>query len=115
MGYVRRMKTSSKVKIPDGARCEIKFLFRHQIATTIERHNIPGSMVINIDKTPLKYVPTSNFTLAEKGATSVTMEGESDKRCITGTFSITFSNEFLPRQLIYGGKTVQSLPRFKPP
>ena len=43
------------------------------------------------------------------------MEGGSDKRCITGTFSITFSNKLLPMQLIYDGKTVQSLPRFKFP
>ena len=43
------------------------------------------------------------------------MEGGNDKRCITGTFSITFTNEFLPVQLIYGGKTVKSLPRFKFP
>ena len=120
MGYVRRMKTSSKVKIPDCAKRTTEFLFhhevvttiekRHETVTTIEKRNIPGSMIINIDQTPLKYVPTSNLTLAEKEATCVTMESSSDKRCITGTFSITFSNEFLPMQLIYGGKTVQSLP-----
>ena len=92
-----------------------KFLFHHEIVDTIEKHNIPGSMIINIDQTPLKYVPTSNFTLAEKGATSVIMEGVSDKRCIVGTFSIIFSNELLPMQLNYGGKTVQSLPCLKFP
>ena len=43
-------------------------------------------MIIYIDQTPLKYVPTDNFTLAGKGAKSVIMEGGSDKRCITGTF-----------------------------
>ena len=96
MGYVRWIKTSSKVKIPDGTRREIEFLFHHEIVTMMEKHNIPGSMIINIDQTPLKHVPTSNFTLAKNGATSVTLEGRSDKRCRTGTFSITFSNEFLP-------------------
>ena len=115
MGYVCRMKTSSKVKILEGARHEIEYLVHLEIVTTMEKHNIPGSMIININQMPLKYVPTSNFTLVKKGATSVTKEGGSDKRCITGTFSITFSNEFFPMQLIYGGKTVQSLPRFKFP
>ena len=100
MGFVRRMKTSTKVTIPDGAKREIEFLFHHEIVT----------MIINIDQTPLKYVPTGNFTLAEKGAKSVIMEGGSDKRCITGTFGVTFNNKFLPMQLIYGGKTEQSLP-----
>ena len=33
MGFVRRMKTSSKVTIPDGARREIEFLFHHEIVT----------------------------------------------------------------------------------
>ena len=113
MWYVRWMKALFKVKIPDGASREIEFLFHHEIVTTIERRNIPGSMIINIDQTFLKYVPTSSFFLSEKGATSVTMEGGSDKGCITGTFSITFSNEFLPTLLIYDGKTVKSLPRFR--
>ena len=50
MRYVRRMKTSSKVKIPDSTRCEIEFLFHNEIVTTIEKYNIPGSMIINIEK-----------------------------------------------------------------
>ena len=53
---------------------DLKLSFVHGILITIEKH-IPGSMIINIDQAPLKYVPTSNFTLAENGATSVTMEG----------------------------------------
>ena len=36
MGYVHLMKTSSKVKILDDARCEIEFLSHHEIVTTIE-------------------------------------------------------------------------------
>ena len=115
MGYVRRMKTLSKIKIPDGARRETEFPFHHEIVTMTEKHNIPVSMIINIDQTPLKYVPTSNFILVEHGTTSVTMEGGSDKRYIIGTLSIPFSNKFLPMQLIYDGKIVQSLPHFKFP
>ena len=63
---------------------------------------------------PLKYVPTSKFTLAEKGATCIAMKSGIEKRCITRILSITLSNEFLPMQLIYE-KTVQSLPRSKFP
>ena len=68
-------------------------------------------MIISSDQTPLKYVSTANYTLAEKGSKTVTLEGGNDKRTITGTFGITFTNKFLPIQLIYGGKTDQSLPR----
>ena len=49
MGFVRRMKTSSKVSIPDGARKEIEFLFHHEIVSLIEEHDIACSMIINID------------------------------------------------------------------
>ena len=49
MGFVRRTKTPSKVSIPDGTRKEIEFLFHHEIVSLIEEHDIPCSMIINID------------------------------------------------------------------
>ena len=51
--------------------------------------------------------------LGKKNSTVVAIKGSSYKRNITTTFSITFSGKFLPLQLIYGGKTIKSLPRFK--
>ena len=51
-------------------------------------------------------------TMAAKGEHYVTVEGSTDKRSMTGTFSISFDGNFLPVQPIYGGKTTQSLPRF---
>ena len=53
--------------------------------------------------------------MTAKGEHSVTIEGSVDKRSVTGTFSILFDGNFLPVQLIYGGKTTQSLPRFEFP
>ena len=111
MGFVRRRKTSSKVEIPEAARKEIEFLFHHEIVTYVEKFKIPQSLILNLDQTPLKYVPVSNETMALKGSTSVTIEGSNDKRMITGTFAITLSGRFLPIQLIYGGKTTQSIPK----
>ena len=115
MNFVKRRKTSFKVDIPDGARKEIEFLFLHEIVSLVEKHKIPPALIINIDQTPIKYVPVGNETLAPRGETSVTIEGSADKRSITGTFAISLHGEFLPMQLIYGGKTQQSLPRFKFP
>ena len=115
MGYKKRRKTSSAVDIPDAARKEIEFLFLHGIVESVEKYKIPPSLILNLDQTPLKYVPVGNETMALGGAKSVTIEGSSDKRCITGTFAITMDNEFLPMHLIYKGKTEQSLPRFKFP
>ena len=115
MNFVKRRKTPSKVDIPDGARKEIEFLFLHEIVSIVEKHKIPPALIINIDQTPLKYVPVGNETLAPRGETSVTIEGSADKHSITGTFAISLHSEFLPMQLIYGGKTSQSLPRFEFP
>lgn len=111
MGFVKCRKTSSKVEIPDGARKEIEYLFFHEIVSYLEEYKIPESLVLNLDQTPLKYVPVSNETMAKRGSTSVTIEGSSYKRMITGTFAITLCGKFLPMQLIYGGKTDRSLPR----
>eukprot|EP00794_Sanderia_malayensis_P006691 gene6691-7447_t len=115
MGFVKRMKTSAKVDIPDGARKEIEYLFHNEIVTTIEKYNIPPSLIINLDQTPSKYVPVGNTTLAQKNSCNVIVAGSSDKRTITATFAITLRGDFLPMQLIYGGKTNQSLPRYKFP
>lgn len=110
MNYARRRKTWSKVDIPENARKKIEFLFLHEIVSKEENHKIPSELIINKDQTPLQYVP-----LAPRGETSVTIESSADKRIITGTFAITLYGEFLPIQLIYGGKFSQSLPRFKFP
>ena len=111
MGFVKRRKTSSKVDILDGARKEIEFLFHHDIVSGVEEFNIPETLIINIDQTPLKYVPVSKETMAKRNSTSVTTEGSDDKRMITGTFAVTLGGNFLPMQLIYGGKTNQNIPR----
>ena len=76
----------------------------------IEENQIPHSLVINLDQTPSKFVPGCNKTLAEKGSKTVSIAGSTDKRTITATFAITLSGNFLPIQLIYGGKTSKSIP-----
>ena len=42
---------------------------------------------------------------------SVPIKGLTDKRNITLTFAVTFTGDFLPMQIIYGGKTDRSQPR----
>ena len=76
---------------------------------------MPSCLILNLDQTPLKYIPVGRQSLGKKGSKSVSITGSTDKRSITGTFIITLSGKFLPMQLIYGGKTKESLPRFKFP
>ena len=115
MGFSRRRKTSAKVEIPAAARKEIEYLFLHEIVSKVEKYSIPDSLIINFDQTPLKIIQCSNQTMAKKNSKNVSIVGSSDKRSITGTFSVTFSGVFLPMQLIYKGKTTQSLPRYRFP
>ena len=58
---------------------------------------------MNLDQTPLKYIPAMNHTMAKQNSKSVSIAGMSDKCSIIGTFTITLNNHFLPMQLIYGG------------
>ena len=88
LGFVRHMKTSSNLIMSDGVRKELEYLFHHEIVAMIEKHKIPHSMIINTDRTPLKYVSVGNFTLPRKGV--------SDKKCIIGIFGISFTVNFLP-------------------
>ena len=70
-------------------------------------------MLINIDQTPLKYALVPNQTMVQKGSKHVAIEGSPYKNAITATFGITYDDQFLPIQLIYGGKPLQSLQRFE--
>ena len=79
-------------------------------------HGIPPSLIINIDQTHSKYVSSSRTTMAKKNSKQVAVGRSTDKRTITATFAVKpYDGKFLPMQLIYGGKTKQSLPRFKFP
>ena len=115
MGFKKRTCTTSKPEIPELAKKEAKLIFQHQIAEVVERHSIPLPLVMNFDQTPLKHAPVANQTLSRKGSKHVAIKGQSFKQAITATFGITFSDKFLPMQLIYGGKTKRSLPKVKFP
>ena len=94
MGFVRRMVGAQK-------EAELKFL--HQIVNQVEKYQIPPSLISNFDQIPSKYMQVSLMTMAKRG--------ETNKRSITATFSITFDNTFLPMQFTYKGKTNQSFPK----
>ena len=105
MGFRKRTCTTYKPEILELARKEAKLIFQHQIAEAGERHSISLPLIMNFDQTPLKYAPVANQKLSRKGSKHVAIKGQFFKQAITVTFEITFSDEFLPMQLIYGGKT----------
>ena len=112
MGYVRRFATSGKVELPQGVKRKTKLLYIHDIVNLIETHKIPKSMVLNLDQTPLKYIPCGKTTPAKQNTNSVPVRGVSEKQVIAATFTNTLDGKFLPMQLIYGGKTRKSILAF---
>ena len=56
MGMVRRMKTTPKLPIPEGAIKKDGLLFHHDIVSKVKRHKIPDALILNLDQTPSKYV-----------------------------------------------------------
>ena len=57
MGYVRRLATTGKVEISEKLKGEIETVYLYGIVQKINEHKIPSSMIINLDQTPLKFVP----------------------------------------------------------
>ena len=88
MGCVRRFATTGKVELPQGVKREAELLYIHDIVNLIETYKIPKSMVLNLDQTPLKYVPCGKTTLAKQNTNSVPVSGVSDKRMVTAAFTI---------------------------
>ena len=108
---VRRIATTGKIPIAPYLLSEVKLDFQRKFKSLKAWHNIPLDLIINFDQTPLPYVCSSNNTLEVKGKSSVPIKGKGKKLQITGTFAISMTGEFLPMQLIYGGKTPRCLPK----
>ena len=100
MGFKKRMRTTGKVEIPEDARKKADLLYIRNILTTVEKYEIPHSLIMNLGQTTLKYIPAMNHTMAKENSKSISISGSSDKPSITGTFTITLNGDFLSMQLI---------------
>ena len=104
MSFVKCKATKATRKVPTDFP-EIKLAFLKRIADCVKEYNIPPELIINWDETGAKYVPTSEWTLAEEGSKQVNVIGKEDKREMTVLLSCTMSGFLLPPHLIYCGKT----------
>ena len=89
MGSKKRMKTTGKIEIPNRAKKDAQLLYLHDIVSLVDNHKIPDNLIFNLDQTKLKYTPSANHTLTKKGLKSTGIAGSDDKRCITGTFTVS--------------------------
>ena len=89
MNFKKRMKTTVKIEILEGAKKESKLSYLHDIVSLVDDHIIPDSLILNLDQTKLKHIPSANDTLAKKGSKSTGIAESDDKRCSTGTFTVS--------------------------
>ena len=82
MGFKNCMKTTGKIEIPDGARKETQLLYLHDIVSLVDNHNIPDSLILNLDQMKLKYILSTNHTLAKKGSKFTGIAGPDDKQSL---------------------------------
>ena len=90
---------------------EIKEQFLIDVEAVIDMEEVPPSLVVNLDHTALKIIPSSQWTIEKRGTKRVEIAGIEDKRQITAVFACTMSGKFLPMQLIYKGTTRKCLPK----
>ena len=99
MNMTRKMVTTSRPKITRSIWEETRFIFLKEIAHSVCRHDIPDELIINVDQTSSKFVPTDNVTMAVKGTKHIPRTGANDKRGITVTLSVTLYNASIPINL----------------
>ena len=106
MQYVK-MRGTTKVKVMPS----LQTLLLVNIRTVVTFEQIPASLILNWDHTGLHYVPTSSWTLEAKGSQKVPITAIDDKRQLTAVFAWSLAGDFLPPQVIYGGRTPACLPK----
>ena len=110
MGYSWRTATTAASKLPNDWRDQgVKMAKR--IAYNVQLYKIHPSMIVNLDQTGVKLVPSSNKTFAPKGSKDVRVIGHDDKRQITACIASSADGDLLPLQLIFAGKTALSEPK----
>lgn len=110
MNFVKCKATTKKPKFSVSNFEEIKSQFLMDIMASVTMEEIPSDMVINWDQTAIKYIPLSDWTMAQKGSKRVEVFGIDDKRQITATFAASLTGSFLLIQLVYEGKTTRCHP-----
>ena len=69
--WSKRKGTTRKVDPSPQFLAEEMFTLQENISTLVSEHDIPASLTINIDQTPLSYVGTGKYTFSFKGSKNI--------------------------------------------
>ena len=108
---VKQMAATSKIPIATGLLKEEQLTFQRKIQALIKWHDIPKNFLLNFDQTHLSYITVGNNNLEFEGTKSVPVKRKGKRKPITGTFTVSATDRFLPMQLIYDGKTERCHPQ----
>ena len=115
MNFVQRKVTTAKSKHSAAEFNRLKEKFLADVEATVKMEEIPPELILNLDQTGIRIVPSRTWTMEQQGSKRVEIIGANDKRMITAVFCGSLAGNFLPLQIIYGGKTERCHPRFQFP
>ena len=98
--------------VVDALKEEIVWMFHYDIVSKVKTFKIPTSLVISLNEITSKIVPRSKSTQAVIGSETAPVAGSTDKRMIIWYY---LKSDFLPMQIIFGGKARKSILRMSFP
>ena len=101
MNMSQRMVTTSKPIVISSLWKEARTQLHNGI---VLKYNITDELILNIDQTSSKCVPTEDVAMAETGSKHISRKGRNDKQGITVTLSKTITGKILTFQSIYTRK-----------
>ena len=84
--------------------------FLQRVQEAVVKHQVLMDLIINFDETGLPMVPSSQWTMAERGSKDVSLLDMDDKRQITAVLACTPTGTLLPPQLLYQCSTTRCHP-----
>lgn len=114
MDWSHRMPTKAAQKLPQNAD-ELTFASVMRLCLAIRDNTITAALRVNSDQTNVIYQGGSRFTYNQRGAKQVAVVGEEEKRAFTVFVGVSASGVALPFQVIFKGKSRESLPRRSSP
>jgi DDE superfamily endonuclease len=93
----------------DHCRCAALMPYNYCCVAAVLVCKVHPSLIINMDQTGVRLVPSSRWTYEEKGSKSVAVTGAEDKRQITVCIASALDGSMPPLQLIFQGKTDRCL------